>query len=71
MVNHVTLGVTKRLARESLKRCPRNLPVVLFYMPISIDNHRFISSKDHPQPDRERCSTKVPKVRGGQVQVGE
>jgi len=29
----------------------------------------FISSKGHPQPDRERCSTKVPKVRGGQVQV--
>jgi len=26
----------------------------------------FISIKDHPQPDRERCSTKV---RDGQVQV--
>jgi len=37
----LVLQVMTRLARKSSKRYLCNLPVVLFYIPISIDNHRF------------------------------
>jgi len=47
---------------EEFETCPRFYLIGQYQLTINA----FISSKDRPQPDRERCSTKV---RDGQVQV--